>query len=114
MPQNLSSQQHLQNFRVTLQLRMETMEGVQSGHDAKTKPAVSVQQVLYEGITCQLRANIRKDHENLLAHLDGYSRVAQMVARAPTILSPNELRARTVPRQYPARRRSSKSEGWRF
>ena len=57
------------------------MEGVQSRHGAKTKPAVSDQQVLYEGITGQLRAHIRKDHGNLLAHLDGYSWVAQMVAQ---------------------------------
>jgi hypothetical protein len=59
---------------------METMEGVQSGHNAKTKPAVSDQQVPYEGITGQLRADICKNQDNLLAHLDGYGSVAQMVA----------------------------------
>src|SRR6266849_215702 len=81
MAQNLSGQQHFQNFSVTLQLGMEMMEGVQSGHNAKPKPAVSVQEVPYEGITGQLRAYICKDHRNLLAHLDGYSWVAQMVAQ---------------------------------
>src|SRR6266851_6917028 len=73
MAQNLSGQQHFQNFSITLQLRIETTEGVQSGHNAKTKPAVSDQQVAYEGITGRLRAHIPKDHGNLLAHLDGYS-----------------------------------------
>jgi len=81
MAQDLSGEQHFQNLSITLQLRIETTEGVQSGHNAKTKPAVSDQHVPYEGITGQLRAYIRKDHGNLLPHLDGCSWVAQMVAQ---------------------------------
>src|SRR5260370_28106016 len=65
MAQNLSGEQHFQNLSITLELRVQTTEGVQSGHNAKTKPAVSGQQVSYEGITGQLRAYIRKDRDNL-------------------------------------------------
>src|SRR5713226_1105401 len=81
MAQNLCGQQHFQNLSITLQLRIETTEGVQSGHNAKTKPAVSDQQVPYEYITGQSRAYILKDQDNLLAHTHGYGRVVQLVTQ---------------------------------
>src|ERR1700694_5476548 len=80
--QDLSGQQHFQNFSVTLQLRMEMLECAQIREYAKAKPAVSVQQVLYQDIEGRWCAHPCEDHRNLLAHLDGYRRVAEMIAQA--------------------------------
>ena len=57
------------------------VEAVQSRHDAKTKPAISIQQALYQDVTGQLRAHICEDRRNFSAHLDGYGRIAQMVTQ---------------------------------
>src|SRR5438445_13502513 len=55
MGQDVSGEQHFQNLSISLQLRIETTEGVQSGHNSNTKADVRDRVLSYDARTDLLR-----------------------------------------------------------